>query len=200
VHGLGDTPANFAHLFDGLSRSARLVIPRAPKAFGRGGSWFDTPIPVPTSGQQLSAGIVQSADRLCRLIGEMETKQPSQRRPVITGYSQGGILSFAVAARCPEKIGLAIPVAGLLPDDITLPANGSSTQRPGIVAIHGNRDDVVPFSDGRRTLTRFKKAGYPATFHTHEGDGHAITANIQHQWHQILEDYLQSGTVPLNAR
>ncbi len=42
VHGLGDRPEHFEALFDDLPLRARVILPRAPKPYSGGGSWFDS--------------------------------------------------------------------------------------------------------------------------------------------------------------
>ena len=114
VHGLGDSPKKFAGLLSGFKEPARVVCPRGPVPHGKGYSWFDTRI---SKGRVTSidlAEIEEASDRLALLIATLSKSRPTKGKAVITGFSQGGVLSFVVAFRHPDSVGAAIPVGGMV--------------------------------------------------------------------------------------
>ena len=70
IHGRGDTPENFAQLWDGFPGKAQLALPQAPIAFGPGWSWFHWP-PGMTE-DALAAEIAPREEQLWRGIGHAQ--------------------------------------------------------------------------------------------------------------------------------
>ena len=64
--------------------------------------------------EQFGAEVGASEARLWKGVAKLAGK----RRPIVTGFSQGGILSFAMAARHPNEVRYAFPVAGSCPGPI----------------------------------------------------------------------------------
>lgn len=148
VHGLGDRPERFVRLFERLPFPVRVVAPRGPAKHGRGYSWFPVRrLPPDPNDAEMVAGIRASAERLAALARWLAKHRPTRGKPVVTGFSQGGMLSFALAVHHPDAIAAALPVSGALPPAL-LP-EGPVT-RP-IHALHGTADRVVPFRHGEAT-------------------------------------------------
>ena len=145
VHGLGDRPENFIRVFDAFPVAARIIAPRGPTQRSRGYSWFPVRLPVKADDAAMTEGIRASAIRLAALAQWLSQRRPTIGKPVITGFSQGGILSFAVALHHPDAIAAAVPVAGALPPALSSAAPmPPATHRPVIRALHGASDRVVP--------------------------------------------------------
>lgn len=176
VHGLGDRPDNFVHVFDAFPVPARVVAVRGPTPYGRGYSWFPVQIPVRADDPAMVDGIRASADKLAALAQWLTRRRPIVGRPVITGFSQGGILSFAVALHHPETIAAAVPVAGALPPALwsAAPMPPGTGRLPPIRALHGESDRVVPFMAAKGLVLGLATSGRDATMQSFAGVGHRI--------------------------
>lgn len=185
IHGLGDDPANFIRLFDELPFPARVVAPRAPTPHGRGASWFPVRrLPPPAEDPAMTEGIRASTERLAALARWLTRHRPTRGRPIVTGFSQGGILSFALAAKHPEAIAAAIPIAGALPASL-LPTR--SVPVP-VTALHGSDDPVIRLDWAEATLT-----GFPgAELRRYPGVPHRITPAMRRD----LFDLLRKAAAP----
>lgn len=151
VHGLGDRPDRFVALFESLPMPVRLIVPAAPTAYGRGFSWF----PLRKAGDAArNAGLRSSADTLATLARVLAKSRPTVGKPVITGFSQGGMLSFAVAIHHPDAIAGAVPIAGALPR-----ALWGEGPVPPIIAVHGEADRVVRFAEGEALAEALTERG-----------------------------------------
>lgn len=139
IHGLGDSPARFEGLFRGYPGRLRVIVPRAPTPYGRGGTWFRIERP---PGAAMVADMRASTARLAELIQIATARYPTRGKPIVTGFSQGGMLSFAMAIAHPALIRGAIPIAGLLPT-VMWPKTGRIAP---IRALHGTADDRVPYA------------------------------------------------------
>ncbi|MCK9463895.1 MAG: hypothetical protein M0R80_30120, partial [Proteobacteria bacterium] len=158
VHGLGDRPESFAKLYRDISAPCRLVLPRGPIPYGDGSSWFDIAIPYAPDAA-LGARIAAAADEVGALLKDLSRRRAIRGKPLITGFSQGGMISFAVAVRHPDVIGVAVPLAGALPESV-LPTSPAPRGAPAIRAFHGAADDLVPVEHARRTVDALPAAGF----------------------------------------
>lgn len=186
LHGLGDRPEAFGHLFDGFPAPVRLILPRAPEAWGKGWSWFPLG-PAP----DFESGLLRSAERIARLVKELRRQRPTSGAVIVTGFSQGGMLSFTLAARYPEMFSLAVPVAGLLPASLRteLAVDAADERRrvtPGLVAYHGELDERVPLLEAERTVQAFVSAGFEAELRPWPDTGHSIPESMRRDYLSLL--------------
>jgi predicted esterase len=190
VHGLGDTPENFVDLYAEISAPARVVAPRAPEPYGQGSSWFPIEIPY-RDDATIGAGIGAAADRVAALIAQLSERLPICGAPMITGFSQGGMVSFAVAVRHPDAIGFALPVAGALPSSLQ-PA-GSAGRHPRIRALHGDADDMVPIGTARASVTRLEQLGFDVQLREYAGIGHRISPAMGGEINRLISLYARQA-------
>ncbi len=189
IHGLGDRPEDFRHLIDDLPATARVIVPRGLDPVDADGwSWF--PIRArSTDVAGLSKGIAAAADRLAGLLSELERTRPTTRR-VVTGFSQGGMLSFALAVYHPTLLDLAVPVGGWLPPPLwpsAVPANP-----PRIVALHGEIDAAVKFEPTRDAIGHLENLGWPVTLKPYPDVGHAIPPPVRRELYLQLQRGLEN--------
>ena len=177
VHGLGDRPESLAALVGSCDLPVRIVAPRAPEPHGDGWSWFGidrtTSPPTPEAD-----GIARSADRLAELIATVKSSRTVVGEPVITGFSQGGMLSFAVATRHPDAVGTAIPIAGVLPEPL-LPSAPPPEGGPVVRALHGLSDPLVPADAARRTVAALQAQRWDVSLAEFEDTAHQVTPPVR---------------------
>lgn len=188
VHGLGDDPRNFGHLFDSFTEPVRLILPQGIDAREGGGwSWFPLRARDPDVAE-LSAGIASAADTLADSIRALASARNTAGKPILTGFSQGGMLSFAVAVRHPETIALALPVGGWLPPPL-VPTTRAPAGAPRIVAFHGTADGAVRFEPTQEAVAALEAHGWDVTLVAYDGVGHVITPEL----HRDLFDRVVDG-------
>lgn len=172
MHGLGDSPEGFAPLFASLPIKARIIAPRAPDPWGEGSSWY------PIDDEVAKPRVIrQRAQLVIDLIKQVMQTRPTKGLPVVTGFSQGGVLSFALAAEHASLLRAAFPIAGTLPVQIT-PAKAPSAGFE-VTAFHGTVDRRITFADGERSVRTLKSKGYAATLQAFEGVGHGVSPAMQ---------------------
>jgi phospholipase/carboxylesterase len=171
LHGLGDRPESFVRMFEGFAPPARIVAPHSATAYYDGYSWF----PFHRSDPDFSApGIAKAAEQLARFATGVAKKRPTAGKPIVTGFSPGGALSFALAARHAETFAAAFPLSGWFPAAIwpTEKPRGA----PPIVAFHGTADSLVPITRMRPGAKRLAELGFSIDVRELEGVGHTIPA------------------------
>jgi len=91
-------------------------------------------------------------------------------RIVVTGFSLGGMGTWSFAARHPDLVSAAVPVAGR-PTDEMVRGWGNIP----VFAIHGDRDDVVPIGPTRDAIAKLSARGVVAELVELEGFTHFQT-------------------------
>ncbi len=174
LHGLGDRPENFATWLRELPVPARVYALRAPTPWGPGFTWF--PVTSRPGGTvdpaKIGPGVDEARSRLLADLDRLVARRPTHGWPVLTGFSQGGMLSFAMAARSPERFAGVFPISGVLPESIEPLAPPAGA--PRLVAFHGDDDPRVPVSLARTSIERFTAHGWKASLRSYPGVSHAI--------------------------
>lgn len=165
IHGRGDRPDRWVDTWSAFPARAQIALPRAFTKLGDGFSWFD--LHDGMTDQELGAGVGAAEERLWKGVAKLA----GARRFVVTGFSQGGMLSFALAARHPSPIVKAFPVAGSCPGPL-LPKNKAKTAP--VLAFHGTFDDVIQFRYAREAVAAFKAEGNDAELVEYPGVGHSM--------------------------
>jgi phospholipase/carboxylesterase len=189
VHGMGSRPEQFAGALVDLDVPARVILPLAPHPTASGGgSWFAFRLGDPDR-DAFGLRVHEASEDLVALMDWAEDRYPTKGRPVITGFSQGGMLSFAVAAGWPDEIAAALPVGGDMA--LSLVPSDAPPNPPPVIAFHGTVDDVVPIGPVERAVEALRAVGYDVALHRYEGVGHGISAPMRQAWHAALASELE---------
>lgn len=192
LHGLGDEPENFSELFKAFDQKARFVIPRGPLPQEKGYAWMQPTGP----SNEVGPVIQRSADRVAALIDEMAKSRPTKGKAIVTGFSQGGVISFMVAARQPERIGAAVPVAGLLPQFAWPDETRFVGNSPVIRALNGETDELIKALDVRRCIVKLRMLKVDSTVRLYKGVGHSLSSNMRRDLFATLSALVNSSFLP----
>jgi phospholipase/carboxylesterase len=176
LHGYGGSPEHLAAIFDGFPVRARVLLPRGKKRAGKGWGWFDFAISTRPLSDEMAGEIAAASETALRDVAVRMHGRPSCGRPIVVGYSQGGFLAWALAARSPAVVAAAFPIAGMLPPKLH-PARAPA-DAPRVVAFHGEADQLVEFGYDLSTQARFEQVGFAATLRRYPGLGHAPAAPL----------------------
>lgn len=94
---------------------------------------------------------------------------------VLTGFSQGTMMSLYAAPRLKEKVAGVIGFSGRLMWQEELV--DTKYHKPPIILIHGEADDVVPVTDTPSAAEKLKALGFDVEFHTIPQLPHGIDGN-----------------------
>ncbi len=184
LHGLGDDARGFSRVFDGFEGPARVIVLQAPTRHGGGWSWFETrrasgSVTVNAEGLSAAAALI-AAD-----VRALVAARPTRGRPVVTGFSQGGMLSFTLAVQHGALFSRAVPVAGWLPEALW-PESRPAAAAP-IIALHGDRDDVLPIGPTRASVARLAELGLKVELREFTGVRHTISADERRELFASLQ-------------
>lgn len=190
IHGLGDRPQGFGRLFTGFPEPARIVLPRAPDPHFGGFSWFAFDR---ADEERTVRSLKAAAERLARFIESYAGRRPTRGKPIVSGFSQGGMLSFTLAVHHPRLVGAAIPLAGWLPPSLWPEARATSDSAlPALVALHGTGDTVIPVEPTRRAVEHLQELGFTAEIREFPSVPHSVPEPMQQALFELLGEACRS--------
>jgi phospholipase/carboxylesterase len=190
LHGYGGSPQRIARLVDGLSLRARVVVPHGLFHVEAGWGWFARYWQ--RSSEEIAPGIMHAADVVARVIDDEVKTRRTCGRPIAVGFSQGGFLTYALAARSPPLLGAAFPIGGMLPPSLR-PGARSAGPLPRVEAFHGEADSVVDPGEDRETQAHFAAAGFAGELHSYPGVPHLIPPSMAADLRASIEQAIREA-------
>jgi phospholipase/carboxylesterase len=166
LHGRGDTAEGFAPVWRNFPAKLEIALALAPLPYAGGREWFDWPPGM--SDDAFAEGVSAAEMKLWPAIAELA----HGRKILVTGFSQGAVLTYLMAVRHPDAIAGAFPIAGRMPGKL-LP-RGDVRTAP-VYALHGTGDNRIDIEAAREAIAAFKAVGATAELHEFDGVGHTIT-------------------------
>lgn len=175
LHGWASDPEAMLPLAEALRgrfAQAALIVPRAPHAADggrRGRQWYSID------------GLVADGElwwqRVTAMAALLEPWVRAQQRRLgigeaataLAGFSQGGILSLALALAHDGIAGRVLSFSGCF---VREPA--AAPQQTTLHLFHGSDDRVFPVADARRSLERLAELDGDATLDIAQGVGHVL--------------------------
>ncbi|MCB1472098.1 MAG: prolyl oligopeptidase family serine peptidase [Rhodobiaceae bacterium] len=151
------------------------VSPDAPEPCGMPGAaggrqWFPLTFRDPN---EYWRGVSQAGPVLDRFIDrERDRLGLSDADVALVGFSQGTMMALHVGLRRAQRLGAIVGYSGALAGGEHL--KDELTQKPPLLLIHGDRDDVLPVQMLFMALQALADAGMAAEFHVSSGIGHGI--------------------------
>jgi phospholipase/carboxylesterase len=151
LHGYGSNERDLFELGAYLDPRLHIVSARGVLNLGFGFAWYHlggepgSLVPDP-------ATRARARDLLAHLVADLPGRLGSDpRRTYLLGFSQGAIMSLALAGQAPERLAGIIAVSGYLdPESLDGPLPPGIANLP-ILQIHGTEDAVIPVAAARRT-------------------------------------------------
>ena len=138
-----------------------------------GFEWFPIPRMDGSSQAQAEAGRDAAVVVLNAFLDEVavQTGIPASRT-FLLGFSQGCMMSLHVAPRRPDALAGVIGMSGMLVAPEMLAAQ--AIQKPPILLVHGDQDDVVPYAEMAKAADVLTVAGFEVFALTSKGTAHGI--------------------------
>lgn len=182
-HGRGARPESISKYLENLQSRARIVIPRGQLGTSSNPLWFE--LKAATQDQDtLAAQMREEAKKVAAFIREANRCLKGVGNPIVTGHSQGGMMSLAIAAVDPNLPREAIVVSGWLPVKLwpkTLPVTH---------LVHGMDDTTVDYSRTADFVARAQGAGLPIDLISIPGRGHGLGGDLEAQWLELVDQAL----------
>lgn len=186
IHGRGDRPRVPGGPFAGVPTPLRIILPEGPDPLGAGFMWL--PVRVGEGKTDvLSEALVARAAQLAALLDEVRATRPTIGTPIVTGFSQGGLLSFAMAIRHPDVVGAAMPLAGWLPPPLWPERIDDAHRALRIRSMHGTADRIIPIEPTIEAVAHLERLGFDVQLERFEGVGHEVTPDMNALFEAWLE-------------
>lgn len=170
LHGRGADANDLADLAPMMGSGYRFVFPNAPEPFEPapgfrfGYTWFDGWPAEPNS-------IKRSRNLLLKFIDEViERYATPPGKVILSGFSQGGMMSLDVGYRTKQKLAGIVVMSGALYEDDP----PEFSPKIPLLIVHGTQDDMIPVLAARRARRVLESHGIEPEYHEFPM-GHHVT-------------------------
>lgn len=190
LHGYGSNEADLFSFATELQDEYYIISARAPYDLQYGSyAWYAINFDADQNKFSDNEQAKISRDKIAHFIDELLTNYPIDANNVnLVGFSQGSILSYAVALSYPEKINKVIAMSGYLNLEIVaedyLKNNLSKLK---IFASHGTVDQVIPVDWARKTPAILEKLGISITYKEYPV-GHGVAPQNFHDFKNWISE------------
>lgn len=178
VHGYGADGNDLISLADPLAEHMPDTVFYAPDAPNRckmnpmGFEWFPIPRMDGSTEEAARAGMEEAVALLGDwLVETMQAEGVSAAQTVLVGFSQGTMMSLHVGPRLADKLAGIVGFSGRL---LAPEAIGAVVNKPPVLLVHGDMDDVVPPSSMPEAAEVLSGAGFEVFTHVSKGTAHGI--------------------------
>lgn len=176
LHGYGSNEADLFSFATELPDEYYIVAARAPFDLQYGSyAWYAINFDEGMNKFTDDAQAIVSRDKIVTFIDELTTNFAIDKDDVtLLGFSQGSILSYAVALSNPEKVQQVAALSGYIHESIFV--NDFSTKdfsKLRIFASHGNVDQVIPVQWARLVQPFLQKLNVDVEYHEYPV-GHGV--------------------------
>ncbi len=176
LHGVGSHERDLFDLAQYLDPQCLVVSARAPNVLGPNSfAWY--PVEFTATGPIIDAEAAEDSRLiLLKFIDELiATYRVDARRVYLMGFSQGAIMSLAVALTEPEKVAGIVAMSGrLLPELQPKIVEARRLRNLPILMTHGRRDPIIPIGEARAANVYLSKLPLRLTYREYDM-GHQIT-------------------------
>lgn len=146
-----------------------LETPIAPDTMGY--SWY----PMSMGGPPDVAAILSARQRLQDFLNECLRRYPiDQKKLVVLGFSQGGVMAYSLALANPERFAALVVMSSWFPRELAaqITINESVQSLPTLVQ-HGTQDHMIEIARARDSVERLRELRLPLMYREYEM-GHEI--------------------------
>ena len=167
LHGYGSNEADLFSFAEELPETYYIISARAPYDMQYGSyAWYAINFDADQNKFSDNEQAKTSRDLIAKFIDELIQKYPINANDVsLIGFSQGSILSYAVALSYPEKVQRVVAMSGYLNLGIVADDYLKNTlSNLKIFASHGTVDQVIPIAWARKTPAILENLGIAVTY------------------------------------
>jgi phospholipase/carboxylesterase len=198
LHGWGANAMDLLGLAPYLAGGQFLVLcPQGPVEVPLGPmvgyGWFPLTMGSPPDPAALAAGI----DAARGFVDAAVRRYPvDPRKLVALGFSQGGVIAYALALAEPERFAGLVALSSWFPAQLAQTLPPRDRERLPTLVQHGTRDDLIDIGRGRESVENLRRLQVPVTYREFE-IGHEIDADSLAHLSGWLEDKILSPIVLL---
>lgn len=176
LHGYGSNEEDLFSFAPQLPEEYYVISARAPYPLPPyGNAWYAINFDAGMNKFSDNGQAIESRDAIAAFIDELLQAYPIDKDKVnLVGFSQGAILSYAVALTYPEKIDRVLALSGYLNTDIIKEsAKSNELSQLRFYISHGVVDQVIPVDWARKAPDYLKQLNIKADYHEYPA-GHGV--------------------------
>lgn len=167
LHGYGSNEEDLFSFASELPGDYYVVSARAPynlQPYGH--AWYAITFDADQNKFSDDNQAIESRDLIAKFIDELVSELPINSQNVtLIGFSQGTILSYAVALSYPEKIKRVVALSGYLNTAILASEyENKDFENLKMFVSHGTQDQVIPVDWARKAPEALKNLGIEVTY------------------------------------
>ena len=189
LHGYGSNEEDLFSFASDLPDTYFVVSARAPYDMQYGSyAWYAIDF---DAGENKFSNVEQakiSRDAVAEFIDELKNNYPIDTENVtLIGFSQGTILSYAIALSYPEKVQKVVAMSGYLNQEMcTDDYLKNNLSQLKIFSSHGTVDQVVPVEWGRKAKPFLDNLGVATVYKEYANIGHGVCPQNFHDFKEWL--------------
>ncbi|MFK5889824.1 MAG: alpha/beta fold hydrolase [Flavobacteriaceae bacterium] len=187
IHGYGSNEADLFSFADHLPDEFLVVSVRAPLTLGyQSYAWYTINFNDADGNYSDTPEALKAKENILQFLSDLQNELPYDAKNVtLLGFSQGTILSYALALSYPEKFKNIIALSGYIKEELISKPNDTSLYKNlDIFISHGIQDQVIPLQWAEKAPKFLNALGINNCFKTYLS-GHGVTPqnfNDLNQW------------------
>ncbi len=168
LHGYGSNEEDLFSFAEELPAHYYIISVRAPiEMQPYGNAWYHISIDENGVKSSDNEGAIIARDLIAQCIDDAAKEfNIDPFNVTLLGFSQGTILSYAVALTYPEKVKNVIGLSGYINEEIIEVRSNPSYRHLNIYNSHGTVDQVIPLEAAQKTPGYLKNLGIESTLST----------------------------------
>lgn len=192
LHGYGSNEADLFSFAEELPGECLVISARAPLSMAYGGyAWYTIHFDNTDGKFSDTEEAIKSRELIKTFLDELIAHYAVDTEKIfLVGFSQGTILSYAVALNYPEKVNYVVGLSGYINRDL-LPAEMEkhTVKNLEVYSSHGTQDQVIPVEWARKTKPFLDKLGIENSYEEFPV-GHGVAPQNFHNFKRWIEDRL----------
>lgn len=192
LHGYGSNEEDLFSFATELPKDLLIVSARAPQNLGFGSyAWYTIHLNNTQGKFSDIPEAIEARDKIAIFIDEIQERyQISPNKTFLLGFSQGTILSYAIAFNYPEKVQKIIALSGYINPEL-LPNNIETTDYSDLdlFCSHGSVDQVIPATWAQKAPVFLDKLGIKNSYQEYPV-GHGVAPQNFYDFNKWIEERL----------
>jgi phospholipase/carboxylesterase len=153
LHGYGSNEQDLFSFANELPDELLIISVQAPLSIGFGAyAWYTIHFEAGNGKFSDIPEAITARDLIVQFIDELQEEYHfDSKKSFLMGFSQGTILSYAIALNHPEKIKNIIALSGYINEELLLNTESDSYKNLDFFCSHGSVDDIIPVDWARKT-------------------------------------------------
>ncbi|WP_298757444.1 alpha/beta fold hydrolase [uncultured Psychroserpens sp.] len=187
-HGYGSDENDLYSFAQELPEELFIISLRAPYSMQPfGNAWYAINFDAQQNKWNDVEQAIESRDKISNFIDEACATYPVNKENVtLLGFSQGTILSYAVALTYPEKVKNIVALSGYVSEDMITNSKNSDYSHLDFYCSHGSVDQVIPVDWARKTPKFLDHLGIKHTY-SEFPVGHGVAPQNFYEFRNWLE-------------